>query len=187
MMRNMLWKYSTVYYCFHDLCLSLIRDLVIHCLNMGKYVLKLYYCFFEHMCLCMCGQIVLGYVQTPSESTHPPTISIFFFFQVAPDTFLSSCDCPNIWVGETFKRDLERSTITLHLCLCWRGRNKSKSKKKAFSGGAQNIWSAGKHLKLPWLKSHFSSQAVTKWHLKTASLRITHLGFRIIQLKSLFY
>ena len=127
----------------------------------------------------------------PWRSARPLTTRIFSFFfplQVAPDTFLSSCDCPNIWVGETFKRDLERSTITLHLFLHWRGRNKSerKKKKEAFSGGGPNIWSAGKHLKLPWLKSHFSSRAVTKWHLKTASLRLTHSWIRIIQLKSLF-
>lgn len=60
-------------------------------------------------------------------------------------------------------------------------------KKKAFSGRGQNIWSTGKHLKLPWLKSHFFfSHAVTKWHLKTARLRVTYSHIKIIQLKSLF-
>ena len=151
--------------------------------------LKYIIVFWAGVSVCGYGHIVLTYrqVQYLPENLHTH-IQLASFFKVAPDTFLSSCDCPNIWVGETFKRDLERSTITLHLCLRWRGRNKSnKKKKKAFSGRAQNIWRAGKHLKLSWLKSHFSSQAVTKWHLKTASLRITHLGFRIIQLKSLFY
>lgn len=107
----------------------------------------------------------------------------FFFSQVAPDTFLSPCDCPNIWVGETFKRDLERSTITHHLCLLWRERNKSEER---FLRRAENIWSPEKHLKLPWLKSHFFARAMTERHLKTPRLRKTHWHIGIIQLNSLF-
>ena len=111
----------------------MIRESIICCLNVGNIwtVRILHDCFFVCLCVQTHWYTVCALQKCSWKSAHPPAASIFFFsLEVAPDTFLSSCDCPNIWVGETFKRDLERSTITLHLCLHWRGRNKSEKKEK---------------------------------------------------------